>query len=247
MQIIVADNPQQLGSQAAAQAAAIIRASIDARGQARIIVATGTSQFETLSHLIATQQIDWTKVHAFHLDEYVGLPADHPASFVGYLQQRFASQVPLASMTFLDGTEDPQAVIERASSRLRQSPIDVALIGIGENGHLAFNDPPALFKTPAAYHVVELDEACRRQQVGEGWFGALAEVPTKAISMTVPEILKATTIICSVPDERKATAVAAAVQGPIVPEMPASALQTHSDVRLFLDLAAASQLTPAQR
>lgn len=242
MQIIVADNPQQLGRQAAAHAATAILAAIESAGQARIIVATGTSQFETLSHLIASEQIDWTRVHAFHLDEYVGLAADHPASFVGYLQQRFASQVPLASMTFLDGTEDPQAVIKRASDRLRQASIDVALIGIGENGHLAFNDPPALFETDAAYHIVELDEACRRQQVGEGWFATLDDVPTKAISMTVPEILKAKTIICSVPDERKAVAVAAAVEGPVTPEVPASALQNHSDVRLYLDRAAASRL-----
>lgn len=235
----------QLGQAAAEQAAQTIKESIAERGQARIIAATGMSQFEFLNALIATPGIDWTKVEMFHLDEYVGLPISHPASFRKYLLERFiqpTGPAGLANHHLLDGESDPQEVCRTVGALISTAPIDVAFVGIGENGHLAFNDPPADFETEEPYLVVTLDEACRRQQVGEGWFAGLDEVPKQAISMSVKQILKAREIICIVPDARKAEAVHNCFELEISPLYPASILRTHANTTVYLDHPSASLL-----
>jgi glucosamine-6-phosphate deaminase len=244
MIIEVEDTVEAMGSAAAQAGAAVIRKALDERGEASIIVATGTSQFEVLSRLVEGEGIVWDRVRGFHLDEYVGLPETHEASFRKYLRERFVSRLPvaMASFCYLDGEGDGAAECERAGELIGEHPVDVAFVGIGENGHLAFNDPPADFVTEEPYLMVELDEACRRQQLGEGWFSSFEEVPKRAISMSIRQIMKSGTIICSVPDERKAEAVMRAVQGPVTPEVPASILQEHGDCRLILDAAAASRL-----
>ncbi len=232
-------------SQAAADfVAGHIRAAIAERGSSRVIFATGASQYDFLASLCAAADIDWSLVTAFHLDEYVGVNADHPASFRRYLQERLFSRLPFAAVHLLTGdAPDPIAECRRYASLLAAAPIDVACVGIGENGHLAFNDPPADFYTTAAVHVVELDEACRQQQVGEGHFPDLAAVPPQALSMTIPAILDAKVISCVVPDARKAAAVHCTLQGPIDPACPASAMRTHPRCRLYLDSASAGQLS----
>jgi glucosamine-6-phosphate deaminase len=235
MKITIAPDRHGMGKAAADQAAAILRKCLAENGAARLVVATGSSQFEVLKALTSDPQLDWTRIDGFHLDEYIGLPSSHPASFCGYLKQRLVDRVPIRSFFYLDGTRDPETVCREASERIAERPIDVALIGIGENGHLAFNDPPADFHTRAAYHRVELDEACRRQQVGEGWFDSLEQVPTHAISMTIHQILQSKELICSVPDRRKAEAVHNALEGPISTNCPASILQQHPSVHLYLD------------
>ncbi len=207
------------------------------------MVATGSSQFEVLDNLVQAEGVDWSRINGFHLDEYLGLPITHSASFCGYLQQRFVSRVPLKSFFFLDGTIPPEQLVELASAQLRGRRIDLLLCGIGENGHLAFNDPPADFETKAVYKIVELDEACRKQQVGEGWFDSLAQVPTQAISMTIHQILQAERILCSVPDRRKAEAVKATLEGQISPNVPASALSHHPATTLILDASSSALLS----
>jgi glucosamine-6-phosphate deaminase len=243
LKIIVAPNATQLGQTAASDGAAAILDAIEARGHANIIVATGASQLQMLAALTNDERIDWTRVTGFHLDEYLGLPESHGASFRRYLKQRLVDQVPLAGFHYVNGeAENPAAECERLGALIASHPIDVAFVGIGENGHLAFNDPPADFETGQPYLVVDLDEACRRQQLGEGWFETLDDVPKKAISMSVRQILMSRRIICSVPDERKATAVANSVDGPVTPDVPASVLQTHDQMTLYLDPPSASQL-----
>ncbi len=260
MQIRTYIDRQTMSEAAARRAAQALREAIGARGAARgpqrgsragyparIIAATGASQFAFLDALTAAADIDWTQVEMFHLDEYVGLPRDHPASFRKYLLDRLVNKVGIARYHLLDGERDPSRVAEDVGRELAGAPIDVAFVGIGENGHLAFNDPPADFVTERPYLVVTLDEACRRQQVGEGWFASIADVPSRAISMSVRQILKAREIICVVPDARKATAVKACVEGEVSPMAPASILQTHADTTLFLDRESAALLTPATR
>ena len=247
MRTILAADAADMGRWVARHAAADLRAAIDQQGQANIVVATGASQFEVLGHLVQEPGVDWSRVHGFHLDEYVGLGADHPASFCGYLKQRFVDKVSLASFEFLPGKEDPREVIRRVGDKLAGTRIDLALVGIGENGHLAFNDPPADFETTDPYLLVELDEPCRTQQVGEGWFGSLEEVPTHAISMSVRQILKSAKIYCSVPDERKAAAVKGTLEGPITPELPASILRQHDQAILVIDESAAGKLSDETR
>jgi glucosamine-6-phosphate deaminase len=230
---------------ASAHAAAAIRRAIDSRGRARIIVATGASQFEFLEELTANREVDWPRVTLFHLDEYVGLPIDHPASFRKYILDRVIRKTSLRDYVLLDGEGDVREVCRQAGAALDAAPVDVAFVGIGENGHLAFNDPPADFTTDDPYIVVRLDEACRRQQVGEGWFTSVSQVPQSAISMSVRQILKSKEIICVVPDQRKAAPVKAAVEGPITPDVPASALREHGNVTMYLDAASAALLQPA--
>ncbi len=227
-----------MGAAAASAGAVLLRAAIAQRGRAQIIVATGASQFEMLAALIAEPDIAWDVVTAFHLDEYVGLPIAHPASFRKYLWERFVSRLPLplAAFHYLNGD------CATAAAAIAGQVIDVAFVGIGENGHLAFNDPPADFTTDEAYLIVDLDETCRRQQWGEGWFPTLGEVPRQAISMSIRQILKSTALIVTVPDERKALAVRDCLQGPITPLAPASILQTHARTQVFLDTAAARLL-----
>ncbi len=233
----------QLGQAAAAQAASAIIQSISERGQARIIAATGMSQFEFLQALIATPGIDWAKVEMFHLDEYVDLPITHPASFRKYLLERFIEPAGLTNFHLLNGERDPKDVCQVIGGIISEAPIDIAFVGIGENGHLAFNDPPADFDTEAPYIVVNLDEACRRQQVGEGWFANLDEVPKQAISMSVRQILKAEEIICIAPDARKAEAIRNCFEREVSPMYPASALRTHLNTTIYLDAASSSLLT----
>lgn len=231
-----------LGEAAAAQAAAAIRKAITERGEARIIAATGASQFEFLDALTAIPDLDWQKVEMFHLDEYIGLPITHPASFRKYLRERLISKTGLERYHLLDGEQNPNDIIRRAGQAISAKPIDVAFVGIGENGHLAFNDPPADFETEEPYIIVNLDEPCRWQQVGEGWFADLSEVPTQAISMSVRQILKAREIICITPDARKANAVKACFSGEISPLVPASILRTHPHATIYLDQESASLL-----
>src|SRR5512133_3645293 len=204
METIISDNKKILGKKAALKGADILRDAIRNKGEATIIVATGASQFEMLEALVK-EKIDWTKVTVFHLDEYIGLPETHPASFRKYLKERFAANVPgLAAFHYVNGeAADPGAECRRLGDLIRQHPSDVACIGIGVNGHLAFNDPPADFETEEPYLVVNLDEACRRQQLGEGWFPTLDDVPRQAISMSIQQILKSARIVCTVPDRRK--------------------------------------------
>jgi glucosamine-6-phosphate deaminase len=209
-------------------------------------VATGASQFEFLQALTSRRDIDWTKVEMFHLDEYLGLPADHPASFRRFLLERLIRPTGIRRYHFLDGERDPVEVIAEIGTALREAPIDCAFVGIGENGHLAFNDPPADFTTTEPYLIVQLDEACRQQQVGEGWFRSMAEVPERAISISVRQILEAREIICVVPDARKADAVKNSLEGPVTPDVPASILQTHPNATVYLDTASAAKLQTAR-
>ena len=234
-------------SQAAAtHAAQSLRDAIRTKGTARIIVATGASQIDFLETLTSTPAIDWSRVEMFHLDEYVGLSIDHPASFRRYLLDRLIDKVCIGCSHLLDGDRDPAEVADRVGRALVERPVDLAFVGIGENGHLAFNDPPADFATDDPYLIVTLDEACRRQQVGEGWFASLDDVPAQAISMSVRQILKSLEIIGVVPDARKAVAVKACVEGPVSPMAPASILQTHPNTTLYLDHDSATLLTDTE-
>ncbi|MCE7068171.1 glucosamine-6-phosphate deaminase [Dyadobacter sp. CY326] len=243
MKVDISEDKRELGAKAGTLAAALIRKTIAENGFANIILATGTSQFQTLEQLIKEENIDWGKVTMFHLDEFIGLPLSHAASFRKYLQERFLDKVPtLKAVHLINGEGNIETEIEHLNSIISQHPIDVALVGIGENGHLAFNDPPADFENENAYHVVNLDEPCRMQQMGEGWFGSLNEVPLQAISMTVKQIMKSKSIICSVPDERKALAVKNSLMQPVSNIYPASILQQHADCTFFLDKSSASQL-----
>ena len=209
---------------------------------ARIIAATGASQFDFLEALTATTNIDWGRVEMFHLDEYVGLSIDHPASFRRYLLERLIAKTGIGRYHLLDGEHDAQSTCVEVGQALTSAPIDVAFVGIGENAHLAFNDPPADFETEQPYLIVTLDDRCRQQQVGEGWFAGLADVPQQAISMSVRQILKSREIIGVVPDLRKAEAVQRCVEGEVSPMAPASILQTHTNTTLYLDPQSASLL-----
>ena len=232
---------------AAHHAAGLLRETIARKGRARLVAATGASQIEFLAALAAAPGIEWDKVDLFHLDEYVGLPIAHPASFRRYLHDRLIDVVGIRSYHLLDGESDCGRVAAEAGRALTAAPIDLAFVGIGENGHLAFNDPPADFDTSEPYLVVTLDDACRRQQVGEGWFASLDAVPERAISMSVRQILESRIILCVVPDARKAAAVKACVEGPVSPMAPASILQLHAATTLYLDRDSSELLRPATR
>jgi glucosamine-6-phosphate deaminase len=243
MDVRVFETKAEMGQAAALDAAALLRDTIARKGEAHVIAATGASQFEFLDALTATPGIDWSKVVCFHLDEYVGLPETHPASFRRYLKERIVARIHPGAFHFIEGDAPEPAVEARRVGRLiRTCAIDVAFVGIGENGHLAFNDPPADFETEEPYLVVSLDEACRRQQLGEGWFAGLEDVPKQAISMSVRQILKSERILCVVPDARKARAVRACLEEEVGPERPASILRTHPRTTLFLDRASAGLL-----
>ena len=232
-----------LGRAAARQAAEEIRRAIQRNGTARILTATGQSQFEFLEALTQEPDVRWGEVEMFHLDEYVGLPIEHPASFRNYLHERFIRKTRVGRYHLLDGEHDPERTCRLEGEQLAAAPIDVAFAGIGENGHLAFNDPPADFQTEKPYLIVRLDEACRRQQVGEGWFKTIADVPERAISISIRQLLKAKTILCVVPQARKAEAVKRCLEGAISPLVPASILRTHPDTTLYLDVDSAALLT----
>jgi glucosamine-6-phosphate deaminase len=242
MNIKVFDTKSELGQAAAQDAAQIINQAINERDVAYVIAATGASQFEFLDSM-AQEDIDWTKIVFFHLDEYVDLPESHPASFRRYLKERLVSRLHPQTFHFLNGeADDVYEECRRVGDLIGRQRIDVAFVGIGENGHLAFNDPPADFGTEEPYIVVTLDDACRQQQVGEGWFKSIAEVPTRAISMSIKQILKSRNILCIVPDQRKAEAVRATVELEVSPIRPASILQEHERVTLYLDRDSSSLL-----
>jgi len=244
MVIKIYDDKASLGRAAAEQAAASLRKAVKDSDRARIIAATGASQFEFLEALTAMPGIEWPQVEMFHLDEYIGLSASHPASFRKYLRERLINKTGITKYHFLDGEGDVPNIVRKVSAELTSASIDVAFVGIGENGHLAFNDPPADFETEEPYIIVDLDEPCRRQQVGEGWFQNISEVPTRAISMSVRQILKAREILCIVPDARKAQAVKSCFEGKISPLAPASILRTHANTTVFLDKLSSALLRP---
>ena len=245
MVLRVFNDKDSLGKAAALQAAAAIRAAIAQRGAARVVAASAASQFQFLDALTATPGIDWQKVELFHLDEYIGLPMTYPASFCKFLQEHLIAKTGITKHHLLNGQENPSDVIRRVSKAITAAPIDISFVGIGENGHLAFNDPPADFETEEPYLVVNLDEACRQQQVGEGWFANLSAVPKQAISMSVRQVLKAREILAVVPDARKAKAIKACFDGPISPMTPSSILRTHPNATIYLDKQSTALLSPA--
>jgi glucosamine-6-phosphate deaminase len=246
MKLHVAKDHFELGEAAGKTAANLIVQAIEEKGFANIILATGTSQFETIRQLIESKEIDWSKVNMFHLDEYIDLPLSHPASFRKYLKERFLDKVaPLGSATLINGEGDVAEECARLNAIIKEHPIDVALVGIGENGHLAFNDPPADFDIEDPYIVVTLDTNCRNQQLGEGWFNGLEEVPKQAISMSIKQICKSSKIICSVPDLRKAQGVKDSLEQPVSNLYPSSILQEHPDCAFYLDEDSASLLSEA--
>jgi glucosamine-6-phosphate deaminase len=235
-----------LGRAAAEQAATAIRRAIAERGRARIIAATAASQLEFLDALTKAPGIDWQKVEAFHLDEYIGLPATHPGSFRKMLVEQLVRKTGIVKYHLLEGeAADPGVAVREVGKQLASAPIDIAFLGIGENGHIAFNDPPADFSTEDPYIIVNLDEACRQQQVGEAWFADISQVPRHAISMSPRQILKATEILAVVPDKRKARAVKRCFEGEIGPMAPASILRRHPHATVYLDTNSASLLSPA--
>lgn len=243
MEVNISADPKSLGVEAGKAGAELIRKAILETGTANIILATGTSQFETINQLLREESIAWDKVTMFHLDEYIGLPISHPASFRKYLKERFLDKVgQLKAYHLIDGEVDPKQETKRLADLIQALTIDVAMVGIGENGHLAFNDPPADFQTDDPYIVVDLDEACRVQQLNEGWFPDFDSVPKQAISMSIKQIMKSGAIICSVPDERKAQAVRNCLEGSVSNLHPASILQEHPNCKLYLDKASASLL-----
>lgn len=245
MRIRVLEDRSSLGKTAAAQAANALRRAIVQNGKARIIGASAASQFEFLEELTDASDIDWKNVELFHLDEYIGLPKTHPASFCKFLQDRLISKTGIVNCHFLDGERDPAEVIGVTNEAISAAPIDVAFVGIGENGHLAFNDPPADFETEEPYIIVNLDHACRQQQVGEGWFPNIEAVPKQAISMSVRQVLKSKEILAIVPGPRKAQAIQACFDGPISRMAPSSILRTHPDTTVYLDRESAALLSPA--
>ena len=241
MKIKVSKTKQKMGRAAAEEAARILIDAIREKGEATFITATGASQFEFLENLTSISSIDWSKTTMFHLDEYIGFPETHPASFRKYLRERLINKVHPGNVYLIKGeAKSPESECERLGKIIIQKEIDVAFVGIGENGHLAFNDPPADFDTKKPYLVVELDDACRKQQLGEGWFKSFDDVPKRAISMSINQIMESKNIICTVPDSRKAQAVKDCFGDQnILPEYPASILKNHERVFLFLDEASA--------
>lgn len=242
MKIEIYNTVNELGKAASKHTAELLSKTIETNGSANIILATGTSQLETLNQLIS-EDVDWNKVTMFHLDEYIGLSITHPASFRKYLMGRFISKVYLKEVYLINGEANPEQECNRLNEIILQHPMDVALVGIGENGHLAFNDPPADFETEKPYIIVELDNACRQQQMNEGWFKTINDVPRKAISMSVKQIMKSKNIICSVPDKRKAVAIKNCLENAVSNLHPASILQTHNNCIVYLDKDAASLLS----
>jgi glucosamine-6-phosphate deaminase len=245
MVLKVFEDKVSLAKAAAEQAATAIRRTIREHGQARVIAATAASQLEFLDALTKAPGIDWQHVELFHLDEYIGLSITHPGSFRKMLLEQLVQKTGITRYHLLDGDSDPPDVVRRASAALASAPVDIAFLGVGENGHLAFNDPPADFKTEEPYLIVSLDEACRLQQVGEAWFADISQVPTQAISMSVRQILKAKEILAVVPDTRKAQAVKACFEGEISPLAPASILRTHPNATIYLDKNSAALLSTA--
>ena len=244
MKIIVSETSEMLGAKAAESAAAYLNKAIAANGRARMIVSTGASQFDTLKAL-TTLDVDWSKVEMFHLDEYINLGDTHPASFIKYLRERFLAFIPMGKVTFVDTSKPLDVLFAELTDALNEAPVDLGLIGIGENAHIAFNDPPADFDDQAAYKVVNLDEACRNQQFGEGWFPTFDDVPKQAVSMTVSQIMKCKHIISAVPYAVKAKAIRDTLANDLTNMIPATMLKTHPSWELFIDKDSASLADPA--
>ena len=242
MEIIVSENDRELGIAAAKAIAEKLNAAIAAKGEARIIVSTGASQFETIEELVKLD-IDWSKVTIFNLDDYINMPESHPASFKRYLKERLLSKIPTpGKVCLVEGEGDIDKNLADLTNEVRKSPVDVAVVGIGENAHIAFNDPPADFDTKEAFMIVKLDEMCRTQQFKEGWFETFDDVPKEAITMTPFQIMESLSIISPVPRAMKADAIAAMLGAEsVTPMIPATLLKTHPDVQLFLDKASAAK------
>jgi glucosamine-6-phosphate deaminase len=247
MVLKVFPDKKSLGKAAATQAATAIRGAIRDRGTARVVAATAASQAEFLDALVREPNIDWARVELFHLDEYIGLPVTHPGSFRKMLLELLVHETAIKKYHLLDGDADPAEVVGRVGRELASAPIDIEFLGIGENGHIAFNDPPADFETEEPYLIVNLDEACRRQQVGEAWFADISQVPKHALSMSVKQILKAKEILAVVPDTRKAQAVKACFEGEISPMAPASILRNHPNATVYLDESSSALLSSSLR
>jgi glucosamine-6-phosphate deaminase len=241
MNINISATPSELGKRAATLVAQKLNEAIRDRGEARLLVSTGSSQFETLAAL-AESNVDWTVVSVFHLDEYIGLDITHPASFRKYLYERFINRIPVKAFYPVDGTGEVAENISQLSKEILKQPVDVGLIGIGENAHIAFNDPPADFATVSPYIVVYLDDRCKMQQVNEGWFPTLKHVPATAISMSVHQIMQCRIIVSSVPHTVKADAVAMTLSNDLTNLVPATMLKQHPDWHLFLDTNSASKV-----
>ena len=243
MKIEVLRAKNECGTAAAEKAAELLRNAIATRGHASFVAATGASQFEFLKVLTKQTSIDWSRTTLYHLDEYIGLPADHPASFRRYLRERLIDPVHPGRVILIQGdAEDPMAECVRLNRMISGDRIDVTFVGIGENGHLAFNDPPADFRAEEPYRIVELDETCRRQQMNEGWFPSLGDVPGRAISMSIRQIMKSEAIVATVPEKRKARAVKQCLEGEVSPWHPASILREHPNTTIYLDQDSASLL-----
>ena len=241
MKIEIFENSIELGKVAATQCAAIINDAIARQGKARIVLSTGMSQFDTITALTEVD-IDWSKVEMFHLDEYIGLPESHPASFRKYLKERFLNRVNIKQAFLVDGENDPQKVIAFLSDEIHKEPVDLGLIGIGENAHIAFNDPPADFETKDAFICVTLNDTCKQQQVGEGWFATLDDVPKQAISMSVYQIMQCRQIVSCVPFAVKAKAIKDTLGNELTNMVPATMLKQHPHCTLYLDKESASQI-----
>jgi glucosamine-6-phosphate deaminase len=248
MNLHICASEAAMAAAAADKAALVLNRALGEKKAVRLIAATGNAQFKFLEELYGRNDIDWNRITLFHLDEYVGLPKTHPASFAGYIQARIVDRLRPGKANLIDGSApDPEAERRRISALVAEAPVDVAFVGIGENGHLAFNDPPADFETEEPYVIVNLDERCRMQQVGEGWYKSLAEVPKRAFSMSIKQIMKCSAIIAIVPEKRKAEAVRDCLSkgAKISPDHPASILQKHPDVHVYLDADSSSLLDKA--
>jgi glucosamine-6-phosphate deaminase len=243
MNLEINTNKVEASKKAAKRAAELLSKALESRGKAVFVLATGVSQLDFLSRLVKIDSVDWSKTTALHLDEYVDLAPKHEASFRRYLDKHFFSRVNPGTVHKIEGEKkNPKDECARLNGIVEDLSIDVAFLGIGENGHIAFNDPPADFDTDDPYIVVELDRRCREQQVGEGWFDSVDDVPKKAISMSVQQIMSAQNIVCTVPGKRKAEAVKASLTGEVSPEHPASILRRHDNAFIFLDRESASLL-----
>lgn len=241
MQLNIFEHADQAGLEAARACENILREILEEKGSARIVLSTGASQFEFLSHFVK-MNIEWDKVEMFHLDEYIALPESHPASFRKYLKERFLKYVPVHKAWLIDGEGDPEETVKRLNEKIMKTPVDLALIGIGENAHIAFNDPPADFENESPYTIVDLSDTCKSQQVREGWFVTNADVPKQAITMTVKHILKSRRIISVVPHQAKATAILNTIQSEVDNNVPATILKTHPNWMLYLDKESAASI-----
>lgn len=242
LQIEIHPDRARMGAAAGARASAVLRDTLKRQGHARIIVASAPSQVEVIASLTDSAEIDWSKITVFHMDEYVGLPAGHPETFRAWQERNLLSKVTPAGFHGIRGENlDPDSEAQHYAALLAEAPIDLCIMGIGENGHIAFNDPPvADFEDPLAVKVVELDAACRQQQVNDGCFPDIPSVPTHAITLTCPTLMSARSVICVVPGPRKAAAVRATRFDPITPACPATILRRHPNAVLFLDAESAS-------